>query len=144
MIDAIKSMQQAQNPVIDTGSLREDFIVMLRNAVQAVSGPYMGFMLNMIGVIINHPEIYRVFYDQVVAPRFQQLAQMIQRAQTRGEIRRDIDVNEIIGLLAGPMWYHLLLGASNMASTPVVPERIVDVILQGLAYQERPEGGGAA
>jgi AcrR family transcriptional regulator len=134
VIDAIKSLQQTHNPVVETGSLREDFLVMARNAFQTLSEPdARGFVLNLLAMMTTHPHIYQAFYDQALAPRFGQLAQMIRRAQARGEVRQDLDANEIIGLLAGPFWYHLLFNARNTAAAPDLPERLVDAILQGIA-----------
>lgn len=134
VIDAIKSLQQTHNPVVETGSLREDFLVMARNAFQTLSEPdAKGLVLNLLAMMTTHPHIYQAFYDQALAPRFQQLAQMIRRAQARGEVRQDLDANEIIGLLAGPFWYHLLCNARNTPAAPDLPERLVDAILQGIA-----------
>ncbi len=134
VIDAIKSLQQTHNPVVETGSLREDFLVMARNAFQTLSEPdARGFVLNLLAMMTTHPHIYQAFYDQALAPRFGQLAQMIRRAQARGEVRQDLDANEIIGLLAGPFWSHLLFNARNTPAAPDLPERLVDAILQGIA-----------
>lgn len=134
VIDAIKSFQQAQSPVIDTGSLREDCLAMFKNALENWNGPYArGLALNLLGVMTTHPHVYQAFYDQVIAPRFQHLAQMIRRAQERGEIRRDIDAGEIIGLLAGPFWYHLLLDVHGIPPAPETAERLVDAVLHGIA-----------
>src|SRR5215467_3586232 len=77
VIDAIRTVQQTQNPVIDTGSLREDLIGMLTNASQVVNATYTrGLVINVLGVMLNHPAVYQAFYDQAVAPRFQQLTHM--------------------------------------------------------------------
>ncbi len=144
-IDAINNLQQTQNPVIDTGSLREDLVVMLSNASQVASGRYArGLVINLLGAMINHPEVYQAFYDQTVAPRIQQLTQMLQRAQARGEIRQDIDANEIVGLLSGPIWNHLLFDARNAPLAPTLPEKLVDAILQGILEWKKPKEGGVA
>src|SRR5260370_35407707 len=45
------------------------------------------------------PEIYRAFYDKVVAPRIQQFRQIVERAQERGELRPDLDVTFILYLI---------------------------------------------
>ncbi len=142
VIDAIKSLQQTKNPVIDTGSLREDLIVMFRNAFQTWSGPYLrGLVINLVGEITTHPGIYQAFYDQVFAPRLQQITHQIQRAQAHGEVRQDLDANEIIGLLAGPIWYHLFLNGGSSSLAPDLPERLVDAAFQGIAGQRKPEEG---
>ncbi len=143
VIDAIKSLQQTKDPVIDTGSLREDLIVMFRNAFQTWSMPYArGLVVKLLGVMTTHPEVYQAFYDQVIAPRFQQFTHVIQRAQAQGEVRQDLDANDIIGLLAGPVWYHLFFDASSTSLASDLPERLVDAALQGIARQRKPEEGG--
>lgn len=143
VIDAIKSLQQAKSPVIDTGSLREDLIVMFRNAFQTWSMPYArGLVVKLLGVMTTHPGVYQAFNDQIIAPRFQQLTHMIQRAQAQGEVRQDLDANEIIGLLVGPAWYHLFLNASSTSLASDLPERLIDAVLQGIARQRKPEEGG--
>ena len=142
-IDAIKSLQQTKSPVIDTGSLREDLIVMFRNAFQTWSGPLAReLMIKALGEMTTHPEVYQAFYDQVIVPRFQQFTDLIQRAQAHGEVRQDLDANDIIGLLAGPVWYHLFFDASNTSLASDLPERLVDAVLQGIARQRKPEEGG--
>jgi len=140
VIDAIKSLQQTHNPVIESGSLREDFLVMARNAFQTLSQPgARGLFLNLLAMMTTHPPIYQVFYDQALAPRFEQLAQMIRRAQMRGDVRQDLNASEIIGLLAGPFWYHLILNAKDVPLADDLPEKLVDVILQGILEQGKPE-----
>lgn len=138
VIDAFKGLQQTLTPVIDTGSFRQDFLLMYRNTVQSLDGPYArGLMMNLLGVMTTHPEVYQAFYDQAIAPRFQQLEQMAQRAQERGEIRQGIGASEIIGLIAGPLWYHLFLDADSTSLSPDLPERLIDAILQGIAEPEK-------
>lgn len=145
VIDAIKDRQQMKNPVIDTGSLRENCLAMFRNVMESWNGPYARKLaLNLLGVMTTHPHVYQAFYDQAIAPRFQHLAQMIRQAQERGEIRQDIDAGEIIGLLAGPFWYHLLLDVNDIPSAPELPERLVDAVLHGIAEQRMPEASRAA
>jgi AcrR family transcriptional regulator len=143
VIDAIKGLQQTKNPVIDTGSLREDLIVMFRNAFQTWSGPLAReLLIKLLGEMTTHPEVYQAFYDQIIAPRFQQFTLVIQRAQAQGEVRQDLDADDIIGLLAGPVWYHLLFNASSTSPASDLPERLVDAALQGIARQRKPEEDG--
>jgi AcrR family transcriptional regulator len=136
VIDAIKSFQQAKNPVVDTGSLRDDLVVMFRNALQSWSGPLArDLVVRLLGEVTAHTAIYQVFYDRIVAPRFEQFAHVIQRAQERGEVRLDLDADQIMGFLAGPVWYYLFFNPNSAPLAPDLPERIVDVALQGIARQ---------
>ncbi len=143
VIDAIKSFQLAKNPIIDTGSLRDDLIVMYRNAFQVWSWPFArDLVIKLLGEVTGQTTIYQAFYDQIAAPRFEQFAHVIQRAQERGEVRPDLDANEIMGFIAGPIWYYLFINTSSTPFTPDMPERIVDTVLIGIA--KRPDEGDAS
>lgn len=134
VIDAIKNLQQAHNPMGDSGSLREDLAVLFRSTIQTWSGSYArGLAVNLLGVMTTHPEVYRAFYEQVFAPRIQQFAQALQQAQERGEVRQDLDASEIIGLVAGPIWYHMFFDLSDKPLTPAQAEQLVDTIFEGIA-----------
>ncbi len=136
VIDAIKSLQQTHNPVIETGSLRKDFLVMATNTFQTWSKPdARGLILNLLAMMTTYPHIYQAFYEQVIAPRLGQLAQLIRRAQARGEVRQDLDADEIIGLLGGPFWYYLTFNVRETPPGPDLPERLVDAVLQGIAVR---------
>ncbi len=136
VIDAIKSLQQTHNPVIETGSLRKDFLVMATNTFQTWSKPdARGLLLNLLAMMTTYPHIYQAFYEQVISPRLGQLAQMIRRAQARGEVRQDLDADEIIGLLGGPFWYYLTFNVRETPPGPDLPERLVDAVLQGIAVR---------
>jgi AcrR family transcriptional regulator len=143
VIDAIKNVQQMKNPVIDTGSLRNDLIALFRNTFQTWSSPdARRLLLELIGLMTTHPEVFQAYYDQVFASRLQQALQVIQRAQAQGEVRQDLDATEILSLLAGPIWSHLLFNANKTLSAPARPERLIDAILQGIAGQKKREEGG--
>ncbi len=139
VIDAIRTLQETQNPVIATGSLRDDLTAIFRNTFQAWSGVQArGLVLRLLGEITTHPRIYQALYDQVLSPRLQQFTQVIQLAQVQGELRLDIDANEIMGLLAGPIWYHLFFDTFAENNPPPaidLPERLADAILQGIMRQ---------
>ncbi len=144
VIDAIKNMQQMKNPVIDTGSLRDDLITLFRNTLQAWSSPAArSLLLELVGLMSTRPEVFRTYYDQVLASRLQQATQLIQGAQAKGEVRQDLDATEILSLLAGPIWYYTFFNANTTSSASHRPERLIDAILQGIAGQKTPEEGGA-
>lgn len=143
VIDAIKNVQQVKNPVIDTGSLRDDLIALFRNTFQTWSSPdARGLLLELVGLMTTHPEVFQAYYDQVFASRLQQAIQVIQRAQAQGDVRQDLDAPEILSLLAGPIWSHLLFNMNTTLSAPIRYERLIDAILQGIAGQKKRDEGG--
>ena len=136
VIDAIKSLQQTHDPVIETGSLRNDFLVMATNTFQTWCKPEVrGLALNLLAMMTTYPHIYQAFHEQVIAPRMEQLAQMIRRAQARGDVRQDLGASEIIGLLGGPFWYYLIFNQNETPPEPILSERLIDAILQAIAVR---------
>lgn len=143
VIDAIKNVQQTKNPVIDTGSLRDDLIILFRNTLQTWSShDARNLFIELIGLMTTHPEVFQAYYDLVLASRLQQATQLIQRAQAQGEVRQDLDAIEIISLLAGPIWYHLLFNSKSTSPAHSLSERLIDAVLQGIAEQKKPKEGG--
>lgn len=142
VIDAIKNVQQMKNPVLATGSLRDDLIALFKNTLQVWSGPdARGLLLELTRLMTTHPEIFRAYYDQIFAPRFQQAIELFQGAQERGEVRQDLEVTEMLSLLIGPIWSHLFFDANKTFSALARPERLIDAMLQGIAGQKKPEEG---
>lgn len=142
VIDTIKNVQQIKNPVIDTGSLRDDLIALFRNTFQTWSSlDARNLLIELIGLMTTHPEVFQAYYDQVFAPRLQHAIQIIQRAQAQEEVRRDLDATEILSLLAGPIWSHLLFNMNSTLSAPIRYELLIDAILQGIAGQKKFEKG---
>lgn len=141
VIDALKNVQQIKNPVIDTGSFRDDLIALFRNTLQIWSSPdTRDLLINLIGLMTSHPEVFQAYYDQVLADRLGQATRIVQQAQARGEVRQDLDISDILTLLAGPIWSSLFFNASNSLSTPLQPERLIDALLQGIAERKQSEG----
>ena len=133
VIDAIKTTQQAKNPVIDTGSLRDDLVSLFRNALQVWGSPdSRNLPRNLITLMTTHPEVFQAYYDQVLASRIQQAIQIVRRAQAAGEIRQDLDATEIATILSGPIWYHLLFAESGQPAQ-ARPELLIDAILGGIS-----------
>lgn len=142
VIDAIKQVQQASVPVIETGSLRDDLIALFSSIFQAWARPdARDLLLELIRVTTTHPEVFQIYDERILAPRLQLVTQMIQRAQERGMVRQDLDVSEILSLIAGPVWYYLLFQTQSIPPALPAVERLVDALLYGIAGQKQPEDG---
>jgi hypothetical protein len=79
----------------------------------------------------------------VVPTRFHDFAHVIELARERGELRADLSTDVVLGMIASPIFYHLLLGGIVSTSPPPadLAEQIVEAIFHGLAgTREVPEG----
>ncbi|MBX5450830.1 TetR/AcrR family transcriptional regulator [Thermogemmatispora sp.] len=126
-------------PIINTGHLQRDFVAIYTLAYRALQqNPFLQrLFFRAIGEAHANPEIYRAFVERLFAPRLQQFIELIREAQERGELRRDLDPWLVIDLIAGPLFYHLMLGPLAPSQPPPLDEslieRLIEAVFLGLA-----------
>ncbi|RAQ98020.1 TetR/AcrR family transcriptional regulator [Thermogemmatispora tikiterensis] len=126
-------------PVINTGHLRRDFIAIYTLAYRAIQqNPFLQRLLfRALGEVHINPEIYCAFVERLFVPRLQQFIELIKQAQERGEVRRDLDPWLVIDLVAGPLFYHLMLGplapSQPQPLNEEIIERLIDAVFEGIA-----------
>src|SRR5579859_3184087 len=126
---------------IDTGDFRHDIMVMLEDFVQALEakGPLLQCLtFKLLGDLKTHPQLFHMFYSRLIEPRLQQFSQVVERAQARGELRKDLDPFVIYGLFSGAVFYRMLLSGEIPLRDAHWQEQVIDAILNGIA--NRHEG----
>jgi hypothetical protein len=88
-------------------------------------------MQGLVSQIATDPDLARVYREQVVQPRHDQLAPVIKRGITRGDLRPDTDIRLLHELLVGPILYRLLLSGAPLNRN--LGPRLVDAVLAGFA-----------
>jgi AcrR family transcriptional regulator len=135
-LDALQHVY-ARHPVIDTGDLRHDLIAMIEDFIQLIEEkkPILGDLtFKLLGEIKTRPELFQMFYARIVEPRLQQLMQMIERAQQRGELRRDLDASVLAGLCYSPYIIYRMISCGQIVSAgDHWAEQVVDALLYGIA-----------
>ncbi|HEX3303746.1 MAG TPA: TetR/AcrR family transcriptional regulator [Thermomicrobiales bacterium] len=105
----IDMLPRFANP-IDVSDTRKELITFVDSVTKLwASPPYGPVMQGLISQIATEPELARVYRDQVVEPRREQLRPVIERGIARGDLRPDADVRLVHELLVGPILYRLLL-----------------------------------
>src|SRR6476660_3117972 len=105
----IDMLPRFANPV-DVGDTRKELITFLDSVTKLwASPPYGPAMQALISEIATEPELARVYREQVVEPRREQLRPVIERGISRGDLRPDTDLRLVHELLIGPILYRLLL-----------------------------------
>jgi AcrR family transcriptional regulator len=99
-----------------------------------------GLISKGLAEIRSEPEILRVFYERLIAPRFERMIQMIERAKARGELRPDRADAIVVSLLAGPFFFLILFGDLLPMPLPAdgLADQLVDAILYGIAAPAPP------
>ncbi len=123
--DAIRTLQ-SEMPFLDTGNLRDDLAAMNRNALAVLETvPVMRpLYLRLASEIYANSAVFETFLEELVMPRVEDVKRLIRKAQDRGEVRSDIDLDLIIDLLIGPVlsrWLFVGLLAPAMSEASAAP-----------------------
>lgn len=121
---------------VRTGDTRADLVGEMRAFRDALAGDVLPrLMATMIERAEHDPELADLRV-QVSAMGNDQLRAVLQDAQAAGEIRDDVDADELCDRLAGPVAYVRFCRGRDMTDAAI--ERLVDTELAGL--DRRPEG----
>ena len=137
VIDAIHEVQ-VDLSTVDTGNFRDDLVILFKSAYKGLmTHPLLPqLVLRLISEYQANPEIFQVFLTQLLFPRFQQFKHMVEKAQARAEIRGDIDWTLALELIAGPIFFNLLitrfLAPQMSSSDDKWVEQMIDAVMHGI------------
>jgi AcrR family transcriptional regulator len=121
----------AQQPLPDTGNLRDDLLASLRSWIRAVKGTVTGrTLVGLIAEVQRDPELAEVWREKFVAPVRAQHRLMIAKAIDRHEIDATTDVDVTLDLVFGAGYHRLL--QSHLPLNDKFARSVVDVIVRGL------------
>ena len=101
-LDAFVASFREEQPLPDTGSLRDDLLAALHAWVRAVTQTAMGPMLTgLIAEAQHDPELRGAWRDRVLEPLRTQHRIMLDRAIARGEITASVDQDVVLDLFFG-------------------------------------------
>ena len=130
----IDMLPRFANPV-DVGDTRKELITFVDSVTKLwASPPYGPAMQGLISQIATEPELARVYREQVVEPRREQLRPVVERGIARGDLRPDTDLRLVHELLVGPILYRLLL------SGPPLDRRLTTSLADAVLDSFSPDG----
>lgn len=130
LLAAVDALYEEGLEVPDTGDIRSDLVELIRRAHRLMTGTRAGQVLpRIIPEVAQDTPLGRAYLDTVMAPRLHILATVLTRAQQRGELRPDLDVELAVTFVVGPMMFLVLTRRSGRED---LPERLVDHVLNGL------------
>jgi AcrR family transcriptional regulator len=131
----IDMLPRFANP-IDVGDTRKELTTFVDSVTKLwAAPPYGPAMQGLISEIATEPELARVYREQVVEPRRQQLWPVIERGIARGDLRPDTDLRLVHELLVGPILYRLLLSGPPLDRK--LTTSLVDAVLDSFSPHER-------
>lgn len=135
VVEAICSYKE-HPPIPDTGSLRGD-LVAAHCGMGGLQDPRaLAVQTAVVTAMGRDPEFAETYRREFIAPKLARSRAIFERAQARGEISRDLDLDLIGPALAGIVLHRIFLLGEE--ATPALVEDVVDQIILPAATARRP------
>jgi AcrR family transcriptional regulator len=135
VVDALlQSKQSLQVGCVDTGSLREDLVGLACTHGGLTDARSADIMAGVVTALHHDPEFAAEFRTRVVAPKLATQRAVFERAQARGEISTDVDLDLLVPALAGIVLHRsfvLGLPADEATVTRVIDQIILPAVTSG-------------
>jgi AcrR family transcriptional regulator len=147
LVTAAVSTLVSEIVIPDMGSTRADLLVLMREAVDVYTGSLAaGAVPSLVEAMRRDPELARTVRRSFLAGRREALKDVLDRGIARGELSADLDRELALDVLAGPLFYRLLITGGSIDEQ--LAEGVVELIMRGFAPtgRSRPtsESKGAA
>lgn len=108
VIDAFEEL--ATSPIDpDTGSLAGDLTALANGlAIALAKGRWTSLLPSLIESAERHPDL-AALHQRFADSRHEAVRSVVGRARSRGEVRSDVSDDELIDLIAGPLFYRRLV-----------------------------------
>jgi AcrR family transcriptional regulator len=127
-----------EGPEPETGNLRDDLKRVIEVTVRNYTEPENAIALMAFAAHVERDEsLLSTFREKFLASRRLHARQMLQRAIARGELPPDADLDLMMDLWAGTIFYRSQIVGSP--PDPTLPDRLVDLFLSGAVPRLTPE-----
>ncbi len=116
---------------LDTGTLRGDLEAIAQRLVTLVAHTPAGRIMPMLVAEMRRNDELRVAFREYIGCRRGISIEIAQRAKARGELRADTDVDVMVDVLAGPIFYRALVSGGPLDDTFVT--HLVDAVTRAYA-----------
>jgi AcrR family transcriptional regulator len=115
----------------DTGSIRDDLLAQLRSFIHLVSHTSAGRAITeLIGAAQTDPALAHALHRLYAGPRRDLAVTALQRAQARGQLRPDIDLESVHDQLWGACYHRLLV--SGQPLDDAYAARLIANVMDGI------------
>ena len=128
VMDAIGSTLQ-EPPLPDTGSLREDLVALLTGLASALHRSPAAALMPALIEAAERDSAFAALHRKEAAHRHHVVRRVIARGIERGELPSDTDVDDLLDLLTGPLFYRRWVSIGSVDAR--FATRVVDVVLTG-------------
>ncbi len=130
-LDGLLERYHAGVEADESESVEETLTRHLHELVRLLTDSPAGPLLRRVTAAASTDEtIARALREQWVAPRRGGAVRALRRAQERGEIRADLDVEVVVDVAFGPAYYRLMYGHAPLDAS--FEEHVLKIVLEGI------------
>lgn len=130
LLDALRTLKGAP-PEPAGHSVRDDLVLLVGAVGHNVDPRAAKIMPCLVPEVNRSPDHYQL-YQNIIEPRRRLMRDVLRRGVASGELRADLDIELAMALLSGPMVLQRVLRWHPELDDRILPERIVDAVLEGL------------
>ena len=130
LLDALRTLKGAP-PEPAGHSVRDDLVLLVGAVGHNVDPRAAKIMPCLVPEVNRSPDHYQL-YQNIIEPRRRLMRDVLRRGVASGELRADLDIELAMALLSGPMVVQRVLRWHSELDDRILPERIVDGVLEGL------------
>ncbi|MEH1944376.1 MAG: TetR/AcrR family transcriptional regulator [Nostoc sp.] len=129
--DAIESLRD-DLAIPDTGSFWGDMDILIKNAAKKIDSPLGRQTLALIiSTASSNPQFAEVYWTKYTKLRREAFSKVLERAKSRGEIHKDADVDLIIDLVSGSLYYALIFKPTT-EPVEAYMRRTMNLLIEGI------------
>jgi AcrR family transcriptional regulator len=113
LVTAVVSRQLASLEVPDLGDTRAELWLAVDTGFPADAPAYLRLIGGLAAEEKRHPELIAAFRENILGPRRAAVRALIERGQTRGDIRSEVDPVAALDALAGPLLARAFAGVDT-------------------------------
>lgn len=118
-------------PPPDTGDFAKDLSILIRGAFRLYRETAAGLALaGIVAEAQSNATVSKMVRNEFAPSRRHVILTILERAARRGEISKDVDLELVSEIIAGAVWYNLLVGIGDMTDRHA--SRMIDRIVRGI------------
>jgi AcrR family transcriptional regulator len=133
VIDAVRSLMEDPSAVPDTGDVRSDVAAIVGDLGERLRSGHLADVAPALFAAVDADPQLAELMDVYVHARREPMRTVLRRGIERGQLSADVDVELVIDLLAGPLFYRRLV--TRRPGDPGYVRALIDVAFAGLAVR---------
>ncbi|GIF13608.1 TetR/AcrR family transcriptional regulator [Actinoplanes teichomyceticus] len=116
----------------DTGDLRADLRAVLRGTVAEFADPKLSATTRALTIeTLSDDRLAEEVRDRLLRPQLAAVADRLRAARRAGQVRADVDLDQVVELLMGPVYHRWLLRTGPL--TDDYADAVVELVLTAVA-----------